>query len=59
MSAGLGHGLEMGNAKNGKHNQYIHQQVQGMDNKKEGKSTFMRKLLFEHISIDSRQIFID
>jgi len=51
--------LEMGNAKNGKHNQYIHQQVQGMDNKKEGKSTFMRKLLFEHISIDSRQIFID
>jgi len=34
----------MGNAKNGKSNQYIHQQMQGMDNTKEGKSTFMRKL---------------
>jgi hypothetical protein len=59
LSAGLGHCLEIGNAKNGKNNQYIHQQMQGMDNTKEGKSTFMRKLLFEHINIDSRQIFID
>jgi len=43
LSAGLGHCLEMGNTKN---NQYIHQQMQGMDNIKGGKSTFMRKLLF-------------
>jgi hypothetical protein len=49
----------MGNAKNGKSNQYIHQKMQGMDNAIEEKSTFMRKLLFEHINIDSRQIFID
>jgi len=39
LSASLGHCLEMGNAKNGKNNQYIHQQMQGMENTKEGKST--------------------
>jgi hypothetical protein len=59
LSAGLGHCLEMGNAKNEKNNQYIYQKMQGMDNAKEKKITFMRTLLFEHINIDSRQIFID
>jgi len=59
LSAGLGHCLEMGNAKNVQNNHYIHQQMQGRDNTKRGKSTFMRMLLFEHINRDSRQIFID
>jgi len=49
----------MGNAKNGKNNQYIHQKMHSIDNTKKGKGTFMKKLLFEHINIDSKQIFID
>ena len=46
LSASLGHCLEMRNAKNEKNNQYIHQQMQGMDNtKKKGKMYIYEKVI--------------